>query len=48
MTEGAPWENSPMATGNATDSYRWAKVEVPTDHGKIVQVSAGDVSTVPP
>lgn len=44
-TEGAPWENSSMATGNTMESYRWAKVELPTEKGKIVQVSAGDPLT---
>lgn len=43
-TEGAPWENSPQATGNATDSYQWAKVEMPTEHGKSIQVSAGKLA----
>ena len=43
-TEGAPWENSPQATGNATDSYQWDKVEMPTEHGKIIQVSAGKLA----
>ena len=44
-TEGAPWENSSVATGNTTESYRWAKVELPTEKGKVVQVSAGDPMT---
>ena len=27
--------------GQAGDAFRWGKVEVPAEHGKVVQVSAG-------
>ena len=47
VTAGGPWAESPVATGNTKDTDRWVKVEVPTDDGKIVQVSAGEKSVTP-
>ena len=47
-TEGAPWENSSQATGSTTDSYQWAKVEMPAEHGKVIQVSAGQLCPAVP
>ena len=47
-TEGAPWETSSQATGSTTDSYQWARVEMPAEHGKVIQVSAGQPHAVIP
>ena len=42
VAAGELWENAVHAQGAPTDSYRWGRVNVPTSHGKVIQVSAGD------
>ncbi|KAK9820428.1 hypothetical protein WJX72_010230 [[Myrmecia] bisecta] len=44
-TAGELWETSGAAQGKPTDSYTWGRVQMPTAHGPVVQVSAGDSHT---
>lgn len=37
------WKESPLATGVIAAYDKWGKVDVPATHGRVVQVSAGDV-----
>ena len=40
-TGGELWEKSGLAKGNVGDTYTWGPVDIPSDHGKVIQVSAG-------
>ncbi|KAK9838520.1 hypothetical protein WJX81_004867 [Elliptochloris bilobata] len=44
-TAGELWEKSGL-TSDVEDSFSWARVPIPTSHGPIVQISAGDSHTV--
>ncbi|CAL8462036.1 g1567 [Coccomyxa elongata] len=43
---GELWEKSGLAKGDASDTYTWGAVDIPSDHGKVIQVSAGDSHTM--
>jgi hypothetical protein len=44
LAGGELWEKSPLSTGQVTETEAWGKVNLPTTHGRVVQVSAGNLA----